>query len=152
MREGRVPGSAILRVANWSRFSFFSGMSPFKRPSGIWAASSAFVPPSMITSGSNRRAESWALLPAGRQHGYLLEGRNLTAALLNNDRLLGSRRPPPALIPICLRRETNLHKAEYTAAQAPHIAVSKKMSSLMKNSVKCRNFPQRYATGLRFGG
>ena len=61
---GRVPGSAILRVANWSRFSFFSGMSPFKRPSVIWAASSAFVPPSMIASGSNRRAESWALLPA----------------------------------------------------------------------------------------
>jgi len=62
-------GSAILRVANWSRFSFFSGMSPFKRPSGIWAASSAFVPPSMIALRSNRRAESWELLTTGRQSG-----------------------------------------------------------------------------------
>ena len=60
-KKRRVP-KTVLRLPDLDQ----AKSAVLKRPSGIWAASSAFVPPSMIASGSNRRAESWALLPAGR--------------------------------------------------------------------------------------
>jgi site-specific recombinase XerD len=49
------------------QIQFLLGTSPFKRPSGTWAASSAFAPPSMIASASNPRAESSALRPCRRR-------------------------------------------------------------------------------------
>lgn len=51
-------GCAILREVNWSKFSFSSGTSPFKRPSNTSAASSAFVPPSTTGSASNPQAQA----------------------------------------------------------------------------------------------
>jgi hypothetical protein len=56
---GPVRGSVMLRVASSNRFSFSSGTSQFKRPSGTSAASSAFGPPSTTASASNPRAESF---------------------------------------------------------------------------------------------
>jgi hypothetical protein len=61
-----VLGCAILRASNWSRFSFSSGTSRFKRPSGTSAANSAFVPPSMTGSASNPKAEVPAQRPSSR--------------------------------------------------------------------------------------
>jgi hypothetical protein len=47
---GRVPGSAILRVANWSRFSFFSGTDLVQATERYSAAHSELLPPCMTRS------------------------------------------------------------------------------------------------------
>jgi hypothetical protein len=62
-RMGSVLGSAMLREASWSRSNFSWGMSQFKRPNDILAASSAFDQRSMTILVSSRILEIAEGLP-----------------------------------------------------------------------------------------
>jgi hypothetical protein len=53
----RAPGCAIPLVENWSRYSFFPGTSPSKRPSGTLAASNGFEMPLTTASALNPRTD-----------------------------------------------------------------------------------------------
>jgi hypothetical protein len=55
--DGPVLGSAMLREASWSRSNSSWGMSQFKRPNDILAASSGFDLPSMIALALSRILE-----------------------------------------------------------------------------------------------
>jgi hypothetical protein len=57
-----VLGSAMLREESWSRSNSSWGMSQFKRPNDILAASSGFDQPSMIALASSRILEPGARL------------------------------------------------------------------------------------------
>jgi hypothetical protein len=65
MNAGPVLGSATLREASWSRSNSSWGMSQFKRPNDILAASSGFDQRSMTISVSSRTLDVAALLVEG---------------------------------------------------------------------------------------
>jgi hypothetical protein len=70
MSDGPVLGSAMLREASWSRSNSSWGMSQFKRPNDILAASSGFDQRSMTISVSSRILEIAEGLPTIRPELY----------------------------------------------------------------------------------
>ena len=71
------------------QIQFLLGMFPYRRPSGIWAASSGFNLPSMIGSGSNRGRRlcrhvsvtgSTISLQAGGKSGWITTRTKLTSS------------------------------------------------------------------------
>ena len=58
---GLALACATLREASWNKFNFCSGMSRFRPPNAIWAASSGFDRPLTIVSVSNRVLEAVVL-------------------------------------------------------------------------------------------
>jgi hypothetical protein len=65
--DGPVLGSAMLREASWSRSNSSWGISQFKRPNDILAASSGFDQRSMTISVSSRILEIAEGLPTNRE-------------------------------------------------------------------------------------
>jgi len=51
---GLALGCAMWREGSWNRFNFYSGMSRFRQPNGIWGANNGFDQRLMTVSASNR--------------------------------------------------------------------------------------------------